>query len=384
MSRPRGRGRPIVHAVLACLIVLLGAVTVAAPPAFSLPRGNVRVLAPGVALTTYVDRRVPIRAYVLTIDPSQGASVGAVLANGGLGHTERTSAMADGAGAIAAVNGDFGSIALPRPIHPFATDGELVQTSTVLGAMFSVSSDGSMRIGTPTESVTVTEVDTGETWPIASWNHGRPTVGELTAFTSAGGTLERPRPFTCSARLVPSGPGAPTADGNTRTYQVDQAACASGSMDPEQGVVISALPGTDEATFVRSLSPGESIQIDWSLGWPGVVDAVGGDRMLVNGGQVVLGSCTGSVCSRNPRTSIGLTADGRVLLVVVDGRQSSSVGMSLLELAHFMATRLGAESAINLDGGGSTTLAVKGRVVNHPSDGFERSLTSAVVVHAPK
>ena len=85
MSHPGGRGRLIVHAALAALIVLGGTLTVTAPPAFGLPRGNVRVLAPGVALTTYVDRRVPIRAYVLTIDPSQGASVGAVLANGGLG-----------------------------------------------------------------------------------------------------------------------------------------------------------------------------------------------------------------------------------------------------------------------------------------------------------
>ena len=102
--------------------------------------------------------------------------------------------------------------------------------------------------------------------------------------------------------------------------------------------------------------------------------------MLVNNGQVVLGSCTGAVCSRNPRTSIGLTADGRVLLVVVDGRQSSSVGMSLLELAQFFVGKLGAESAINLDGGGSSTMAVRGALENHPGDGFERAVSSAVLV----
>jgi exopolysaccharide biosynthesis protein len=110
------------------------------------------------------------------------------------------------------------------------------------------------------------------------------------------------------------------------------------------------------------------------------VDAIGGDRMLVNHGQVALGPCVGSVCSRNPRTAIGLTADGRVLIVVVDGRQSSSAGMSLLELAQFMATRLGADVAMNLDGGGSSTMAVKGALENHPGGDFERGVSSAVLV----
>jgi hypothetical protein len=340
-----------------------------------------RTIAPGIVLTTYIDRRVPIRAYVLTIDPSQGASIGTVLASGGLGSLERPSSMAKAAGAIAAINGDFGS-EIHRPTHPFAAGGDLVQTSPVLGGMFSVSSDGSMRIGRPTESVTATEIDTGETWPVSAWNYGRPTVGELMAYTSSGGNLEKPRSFTCSARMLPAGPTTPTDNGDTRTYTVDQSACASSSMNPREGVVISAEPGTDEATFVRSLSHDESIRIDWSLGWPGVTDAIGGDRVLVDNGQIVLDSCTGGVCARNPRTSIGLTADGRVLLVVVDGRQSTSVGMSMIELATFMAVTLGAQSAINLDGGGSSVMVIKGRIVNHLSDGFERSLTNAVVVRS--
>ena len=84
--------------------------------------------------------------------------------------------------------------------------------------------------------------------------------------------------------------------------------------------------------------------------------------------------------ARNPRTAIGLTQDGRVVLVVVDGRQSSSSGMTMLELAQFMAGRLGVEIAMNLDGGGSSTMAVKGAVANHPGEGFERSVSSAVLV----
>ena len=364
------------------LVVIGGALAPLSASGSPGPRPHVIQVAKGVTLSTYIDRRFPIRVYVLMVDPSQGASIGTAFPGSGLGSLAPVSSLAKQAGAIAAINGDFGSNS-HRPTHPFVSGGDLVQTSSVLGAMFSVSSDGSMRIGRPTQSVTVTEVDTGETWPIAEWNNGRPTIGELTAYTAAGGSLDKPRPFTCSARLLPSGPTSSTGNGDARAYTVDRSACASSSMAPNDGVVISGEPGTNEATFVRSLSAGESIQINWSIGWPGVTDAIGGSHLLVDHGNVVLGSCSGAICGRNPRTAIGLGADGRVMLVVVDGRQGSSVGLSLLELAQFMAG-LGADSAMNLDGGGSSTMVVRGRVMNHPSDGFARSLVNAIVVRSPK
>lgn len=74
---------------------------------------------------------------------------------------------------------------------------------------------------------------------------------------------------------------------------------------------------------------------------------------------------------RHPRTAIGIKPDGSVLMLTVDGRQQNSAGMSLFELTKIMKW-LGCSSAINLDGGGSTTLWVSGYgengVVNFPSD----------------
>ncbi len=379
MTRGPRRGWTALFAALIALAFSIGIVS--SPAAQGSPGGRprVRVVAPGVAVTTYIDRRVPVRAYIAWIDPSQGASIGMALADGRLGALQRPTDIARQHGALIAVNGDLGNTRGGRPVHPFALDGELVQTSSVLGAMFSVSSDGAMRIGKPTQSVSITEVETGETLPISTWNHGRPSIGELTAYTEQGGTIEAPRPFTCSARLLPSGPSSATADGSARTYTVDQAGCFSSRMATGGGVVISAVPSTDEAVFVRSLTAGEEIRIDWSLGWPGVVDAIGGSHVLVQDGHVALGSCSGSICGRNPRTAIGLAADGRIILVVVDGRQQSSVGMTLGELASFFV-RLGAVSAMNLDGGGSSAMAVRGQVMNHPSDGFERAVTNAILV----
>ena len=69
------RMRPRARAMGACVaIALLMASMLAALPANGAPTGrpHVRVLAPGVAITTYIDRRFPIRTYVLTVDPSQG------------------------------------------------------------------------------------------------------------------------------------------------------------------------------------------------------------------------------------------------------------------------------------------------------------------------
>lgn len=71
--------------------------------------------------------------------------------------------------------------------------------------------------------------------------------------------------------------------------------------------------------------------------------------------------------ARHPRSVVGTKKDGTVLLVTVDGRQSNSAGMSLPELTKLMKW-LGSKSAINLDGGGSTTLWIEKGVVNYPSD----------------
>ena len=72
--------------------------------------------------------------------------------------------------------------------------------------------------------------------------------------------------------------------------------------------------------------------------------------------------------NRHPRTAVGITGDERLLLVTVDGRSNQAHGMSIPELAELMES-LGAESALNLDGGGSTTMWIDGKgVVNYPSD----------------
>jgi hypothetical protein len=90
---------------------------------------------------------------------------------------------------------------------------------------------------------------------------------------------------------------------------------------------------------------------------------------------------------RHPRSAVGFSRDSTTLfLVTVDGRQPTSAGMDLLELSRLMLL-LGAWEALNLDGGGSTTMVAGGAVVNRPSDpGGPRTVANALLIvqHRPK
>ena len=103
-----------------------------------------------------------------------------------------------------------------------------------------------------------------------------------------------------------------------------------------------------------------------------VFQAIGGFPVLLQDGEVVgdleVGARSAFAAARHPRTAIGLDEDGgRLWLAVVDGRGAHSVGMSLPELTALLHS-LGVEDAVNLDGGGSTTMWIRGQVVNRPSD----------------
>jgi exopolysaccharide biosynthesis protein len=86
------------------------------------------------------------------------------------------------------------------------------------------------------------------------------------------------------------------------------------------------------------------------------------------------------VQAKHPRTLIGLDRQGFIWLVVVDGRQPASGGMSFADLQR-LADRLELTDALNLDGGGSSTMVVRGKIVNRPSDGAgPRAVSDAIGV----
>ena len=118
--------------------------------------------------------------------------------------------------------------------------------------------------------------------------------------------------------------------------------------------------------------------------WAGIVNAIGGGPVLVRDGGPVFSALeafsSDVLLPRAPRTAVGQLADGRVILVATDGRQPGySVGMTNFELAQTLS-RLGAVAGAALDGGGSTTLAFEGTVLNRPSDRSERPIADALLL----
>jgi hypothetical protein len=165
----------------------------------------------------------------------------------------------------------------------------------------------------------------------------------------------------------------------------------------------SVLAGTGAAAryLRRTAAVGTGVEQDLELDGPrgplsggplaGIVG--GGPRLLARGRIRVRAAAEGFaplsapwfygsfVAGRHPRTLAGVRSDGTLLLVTVDGRRPGwSAGVTLLEAARLMQA-LGARDALNLDGGGSSAMTVRGRVVSRPSDpSGERPVSDALVV----
>jgi len=142
-------------------------------------------------------------------------------------------------------------------------------------------------------------------------------------------------------------------------------------------VTVATRSGRPEYTPRLGSSPKE---------WARAPHAVGGAGLLILNGRELTEwreerISEGFDTTRHPRTLIGVDAQDAIWLVTVDGRNPSlSLGMSFTELKR-LSRRLGLRTALNLDGGGSTTMAVTGKIVNHPSDpGGPRKVSDGILV----
>ena len=160
---------------------------------------------------------------------------------------------------------------------------------------------------------------------------------------------------------------------------------------PKDGWVLSA--GSARANLLRSVKIGDVVRPAWSeisSGHPALSgrleDVTNGVPQLVKNGRVNITweqekASKAFVETRHPRTAVAKLRDGKFLMITVDGRQpGASVGMNLHELADYILS-LGATDAMNLDGGGSTTMFLDGKIVNTPSDKEgERKVSDAILV----
>lgn len=158
----------------------------------------------------------------------------------------------------------------------------------------------------------------------------------------------------------------------------------------EPGTALISTTGENRAQ-IRSIQPGETVIIELEVSgfsWDSISHAVAGGPFLLREGKPYIpwkeeGFGPDFAEKRHPRTAVGKTSDGDVWWVVVDGRQSMSIGATLEEMSMIMMD-LGCVEAVNLDGGGSTTMNLFGVTLNRPSDGKERPVANGVVLMGPK
>ncbi len=309
----------------------------------------------------------------------------------------RTSA---GVPVLAAVNADFFNLRTGENENNQVVDGEVLKAVPLtdspfdslhtIHSQFGMTCDGhplidrfafSGAVLTPPPAVAVLPLDAV---------NFRPRGDATVLYTAAYGTTPNDSADRQTAEIPFRVAGR---SGDTLSLQATGAAQTGGGLTIARGNAVLSGSGA-AADVVRrlagSVASGAPLRVVLAFspkhgrlcalvgGWPRLV--VDG-RSIADSVDRLEGTFPRFSVTRHPRTAVGFSRDSTTLyLITVDGRSESSSGMSLAELAALMQS-LGVAQGLNLDGGGSTTLVLHGRVVNHPSDSTgERTVGNALLV----
>ncbi|HWI63458.1 MAG TPA: phosphodiester glycosidase family protein [Symbiobacteriaceae bacterium] len=330
---------------------------------------------PGLNMTRFdrFDARGWVRGYVLQADFGNPAIRADLLFPGTVTAAGPLSGMAARSGAVAGVNGDFFDInSTNAPLGAEIQSGQLIKGP--VPGWYKIAGVGTDRLGRLSElMLTGTVTLPAGDQPLAGLNQTAISANGIGLYTPLWGTATRAGAVAgaVQVREVVVVEGKVTAT----------AGAVSGTPIPANGLILLGREAGAEA--LAALREGDPVTVQYAPSTDAIAPfafAVGGNAILVKDGQIA----TSDDGDMHPRTAIGFSADGRqMLLVVVDGRQSSSRGMTMLELAQLMQS-LGAHNALNLDGGGSSTFLTRlpgdpgVSVINSPSDGGERSVPNGV------
>jgi hypothetical protein len=306
-----------------------------------------------------------------------------VLSNGSVVSRETVSSMQrrlSSQSTSVGVNGDYFAPSDGRPSGIFMSDGVLATPPNSARSSAGVTLDGLLDVRRV--SFRGTWRGSGQRRALNSLNKSPGTNG-ISLFTSDWGTTT-PRIAGAFAAVLGSFPAA-TPNTDLAVPVTSTAAGSTVRIQPGTAVLV-ARGDAAAAKLEAEAQPGSVVtlrlilQPDWSV----VSDAIGGGPLLVRDGVPVYRAneafSTSQLAPRGPRTAVGQRADGGIVLVTTDGRQPGlSVGMTNFELAQTLV-RFGAVRGMGLDGGGSSTLAFDGSVLNSPSDGQERAVSTALML----
>ena len=353
-------------------------------------RASGQTLAPGIVFEEVRRQAVetdpllpggPQVIYRLRIDPRQGTLRLGQAMDEVVG-AETTSSMSRRAGALAAINGGYfrmTGVARGEPVGLLVKDGRVLSEPVRNRASLLIGPGDPQRLAIVFPRLSLTLHVGKSRLAVDGINRPRQ-ADELVVYTPD---------YHRTTLTEPGGSELVVRQGHRPEPLSAGRGKASRGIPPD-GMVISAHGKARERleAIWRTDRP-VRLQTDLQTGETGSLPLpvlLGAGPQLLRQGAVVLREQVESyapsfLTDRAPRTAIGWQSDGTILLVVVDGRQPQwSIGMTLAELAELMRD-FGCQEALNLDGGGSTTMVVQDRVVNRPSDATgERPVSDAILL----
>jgi exopolysaccharide biosynthesis protein len=318
--------------------------------------------------------------HALVVDPRR-ARLRLAQAMDEVAGAETTSSMAARHGAVAAVNGGYfrtTGIVRGEPVGTLMIAGKVLSEPVQQRAALAVADDGkNLRLAIAlTDFKAELKVADKPAHEINGFNRPRES-DELVVFTPEFHRTTLTQPDGVEVTVV-----------RDRVVAVSD---GSGSQAiPPDGLVVSAS-GKAREWALANLKRGVRIRIKTEFNANPAIPfkpdfIIGAGPRLLAAGKFAASEEAANYSEslfrlRHPRTAVGWRADGALLLVTVDGRQpQKSVGMTIEELAKLMQ-ELGCVEAMNLDGGGSTTMVIKNKVANRPSDQTgERVVSDALLV----
>jgi hypothetical protein len=357
---------------------------------------SARELGPGITYHKVHLLEGPWWIHVVEVDLPRawqaGVRLRTVSAPSDKGGVERTSTLAKGA--LAAVNGDF--FYTSETSH---TAGLQVSAGALLQApqrrsAFAVTASGKPLVAAFQMEIGI-KTALGRVLPVQKFNR-TPREGELALYNYHAQSWQDSVHAALGFQLQSlRGHSIINDTLSMRVLQLRRRAWPL-VLEPDQWLLAAGSTYAGDA-----IAPGDTVQLFCNLlpARERLLEALGGGPRILRDGDISIEYEEERLSrsfaeERHPRTAVGYSQNGEVLfLVVVDGRQPGySVGMTLAELAGFMRMRLAdfssthenAYQALNLDGGGSTTMVVEDEVVNSPSDQTgERPVANVLLVSGP-
>ena len=316
-----------------------------------------------IKLVRYYQGR-PVRLNIIEADLSvnKNIKIVPVLASKTLSHKASITSMARAHNSLVAVNGAF---FLPQTGCPLGT--MMVDKKLYTGPVFNRVAMGISDDGFYMDRVKLNASVRGvfNNIKVDNINQPRMSFAHTICYTSDWGQL---------APAVPKN-GVQIVVDDGKIVAINKVR----NVIPKNGFVV-----VGQQSVLGGLEVNSRLNLDVKIDpeWSNVNHVISGGPYLVKDGDVFVDIKEQKLLSiggRNPRTAVGYTKDNRFIIITADGREGSSIGMTLSELAQYMK-KLGCVNAMNLDGGGSTVMYVKGAITNRPPVKGGIALSNALTI----